>query len=96
MNNSVYWSVIEDYLFGMPELLQGPLRVTIEHDAPVALGDKLEIIAHVHPAGSTEQFGAGAVRSHCYNAHIRGRRRDQSRRRDLRALTESPVQQFAY
>ena len=24
----------------------------------MALGDKLEIIAHVHPAGSTEQFGA--------------------------------------
>jgi acyl-ACP thioesterase len=24
----------------------------------VALGDKLEIIAHVHPPGSTEQFGA--------------------------------------
>ena len=35
-----------------------PMRVTIEHDAPVALGDKLEIISHVHPAGSTEQFGA--------------------------------------
>jgi len=32
--------------------------VTIEHDAAVALGDKLEIISHVHPAGSTEQFGA--------------------------------------
>ena len=32
--------------------------MTIEHDAPVALGDKLEIISHVHPAGSTEQFGA--------------------------------------
>jgi acyl-ACP thioesterase len=32
--------------------------VTIEHDAAVALGDKLEIIKHVHPAGSTEQFGA--------------------------------------
>jgi len=24
----------------------------------VALGDKLEIISHVHPAGSTEKFGA--------------------------------------
>ena len=31
--------------------------MTIEHDAPVALGDKLEIITHVHPAGSTDQFG---------------------------------------
>ena len=39
-------------------MVKAPLRVTIEHDAAVALGDKLEIIAHVHPAGSTEQFGA--------------------------------------
>ncbi len=63
MNNSVYWSVIEDYLASHPEqhteLLGGPFRVTIEHEAPVALGDKLEIISHVHPAGSTDQFGAG-------------------------------------
>ena len=58
MNNSVYWSVVEDYLFSNPELLHKPIRVTIEHDAAVALGDKLEIISHVHPAGSTEQFGA--------------------------------------
>ena len=58
MNNSVYWTVIEDYLFSYPELLKGPLRVTIEHDAPVALGDKLEILSHVHPAGSTDKFGA--------------------------------------
>ena len=57
MNNSVYWSVVEDYLATMPEMLKAPLRVTIEHDAPVALGDKLEIIKHVHPAGSTELFG---------------------------------------
>jgi acyl-ACP thioesterase len=57
MNNSVYWSVIEDYLASHPELLRGPLRITIEHEAPVALGDKLEIISHVHPAGSTDQFG---------------------------------------
>jgi acyl-ACP thioesterase len=59
MNNSVYWSVIEDYLWSFPELLKAPLRVTIEHDAPVALGDKLEIISHVHPAGSTDRFGDG-------------------------------------
>jgi acyl-ACP thioesterase len=57
MNNSVYWSVVEDYLFKAPELLRAPLRVTIEHDAPVALGDKLEIITHVHPPGSTDKFG---------------------------------------
>jgi acyl-ACP thioesterase len=57
MNNSVYWSVVEDYLAATPELLRGPIRVTIEHEAPIALGDKLEIIAHVHPAGSTDKFG---------------------------------------
>ena len=32
--------------------------MTIEHEAPVALGDKLEIISRVHPAGSTDQFGS--------------------------------------
>jgi len=58
MNNSVYWSVIEDYLASCPELLKAPLRVTIEHDAAVALGDKLEIISHVYPPGSTDRFGA--------------------------------------
>ena len=57
MNNAVYWSVVEDYLYSSPELLSAPLRVTIEHNAPVALGDKLEIINHVHPAGSTDLFG---------------------------------------
>lgn len=61
MNNSVYWSVVEDYLFNHPEMLAGPLRVTIEHDLPVALGDKLEIISHVHPAGSTDKFGPDLV-----------------------------------
>ncbi|MGO9155743.1 acyl-ACP thioesterase domain-containing protein [Mycobacterium sp.] len=59
VNNSVYWSVIEDYLASHPELLAAPLRVTIEHEAPMALGDKLDVISHVHPAGSTDQFGAG-------------------------------------
>jgi Acyl-ACP thioesterase len=48
MNNSVYWSVVEDYLSATPEQLNAPLRVTIEHEAPIALGDKLDIIAHVH------------------------------------------------
>ena len=42
-----------------PELLGSPLRVTLEHEAPIALGDKLEILAHTHPAGSTDRFGAG-------------------------------------
>ncbi|MCV7384923.1 acyl-[acyl-carrier-protein] thioesterase [Mycolicibacter longobardus] len=59
MNNSVYWSVVEDYLSSYPELLAAPLRVTLEHDAAVALGDKLEIVSHVHPAGSTDIFGPG-------------------------------------
>jgi acyl-ACP thioesterase len=58
MNNSVYWSVIEDYLASHSDLLDRPLRTTIEHEAPVALGDKLEIIAHVHPPGCTDQFGS--------------------------------------
>lgn len=57
MNNSVYWSVVEDFLHANPELLAAPLRVTIEHDLPVALGDSLEIIRHTHPAGSTDRFG---------------------------------------
>jgi acyl-ACP thioesterase len=61
MNNSVYWSVVEDYLASTPELLRAPLRVTIEHDAPIALGDKLEIISHVHPPDSTDKFGPELV-----------------------------------
>jgi len=61
MNNSVYWSVVEDYLASHAELMSWPLRATIEHEAPVALGDKLEIISHVHPAGSTDQFGPNLV-----------------------------------
>ncbi len=31
--------------------------MTIEHDAAVALGEKLEILSHLHPAGSTDKFG---------------------------------------
>jgi acyl-ACP thioesterase len=58
MNNSVYWSVVEDYLSASGEPLREPIRITLEHESPVALGDKLEIIAHVHPAGSTDQFGS--------------------------------------
>jgi acyl-ACP thioesterase len=61
MNNSVYWSVVEDYLHGHPELLKGPLRVAIEHDLPVALGEKLEILSHVYPPGSTDAFGESLV-----------------------------------
>ena len=58
MNNAVYWSVVEDYLSTRPELLGSPLRVTLEHEAPIALGDKLEILADTHRAGSTDRFGA--------------------------------------
>ncbi|MCW2649182.1 MAG: acyl-ACP thioesterase [Mycobacterium sp.] len=61
MNNSVYWSAVEDYLSSTPELLHVPLRITIEHEAPVALGDKLEIMAHRHPAGTTDQFGSALI-----------------------------------
>ena len=86
MNNSVYWSVVEDYLAASPELLRGPIRVVIEHDAAVALGDKLEIVAHVHPPGSTDQFGDELAKKTVTNAHICGRRRDEGRRVDLRPL----------
>ena len=61
MNNSVYWSVVEEYLAAMPEMMSAPLRVTIEHDLPVALGDKLEILRHAYPAGSTDKFGPDVV-----------------------------------
>ena len=57
VNNSVYWKVVEEFLAPHPELLDAPLRVTMEHDAPVAHGDKLEVLLHVHPPGSTDQFG---------------------------------------
>ena len=63
MNNSVYWERDRGLLLASQSRtsLAAPLRVTIEHEAPVALGDKLEIISHVHPAGSTDQFGPGLV-----------------------------------
>lgn len=58
VNNSVYWKVVEEFLAPQPELFESPpLRVTIEHDAPVAFGDKLEILLHVYPPGSTDKFG---------------------------------------
>ena len=57
MNNSVYWSVVEDYLAGYPELMTHSLRVTIEHESAVAFGDNLEIVVHVYPPGSTAIFG---------------------------------------
>ena len=57
MNNSVYWSVIEDHLHHHPGLARYPMRATIEHDAAVALGDKMEILSHTYPPGSTDKFG---------------------------------------
>ena len=57
VNNSVYWKVVEEFLAPHPELLEAPLRVTIEHDAPVSYGDKLEVLLHVYPPGSTDKFG---------------------------------------
>jgi hypothetical protein len=58
---AVFWSVVEDYLCTGTEPLSAPLRVTIGHQAPIALGNKLEIITHLHPAGSTDEFGPGFV-----------------------------------
>ncbi|GFG73419.1 acyl-[acyl-carrier-protein] thioesterase [Mycobacterium botniense] len=59
MNNAVYWAVVEDYLAAHPALLKAPLRVTIEHEAPVALGDKLEILSHVYAPGTSDRCGPG-------------------------------------
>jgi len=38
MKNAVYWGVVEDHLSATPEVLNASLRVTIEHEAPIALG----------------------------------------------------------
>jgi acyl-ACP thioesterase len=63
MNNSVYWSVVEDYLSATPELLTAPLRVTIEHEAPIALGDSwrslLTSIRPVLPTSSGRDWSTG-------------------------------------
>jgi acyl-ACP thioesterase len=58
VNNAVYWKVVGEFLAALPELTDAPLRVTIEHDAAVAYGEKLEILSHVYPPGSTDKFGA--------------------------------------
>jgi len=64
MNNSVYGASSRTACSANPEL-RTSRSVTIEHDLPVSLGDKLEIISHVYPAGSTEQFGARTGGPHC-------------------------------
>jgi acyl-ACP thioesterase len=52
---------VEEDLAAEPEFLSAPLRVSIEPDLPVALGDELEILRHVYPAGSTDKFGPDLV-----------------------------------
>lgn len=61
MNNAVFWSVVEDHLHTGPKPSATPFRVTIEHQAPIALDTKLEIATHLHPAGSTGEFGPGLL-----------------------------------
>ena len=56
MNNSVYRTSSRTTWRPTPTL--ATRCDTLEHEAPVALGDKLDVISHVHPAGSTDQFGA--------------------------------------
>src|SRR5258707_14361964 len=57
MNNSVYCSVIEDYLEPHLDLATWPLRTTIEHEPPVAVGHKLESLSHGHQHASSDKFG---------------------------------------
>ena len=54
MNNSVYWSVVEDYLYNNPELLSKPLRVTIEHDA--AVGQLQRLFAAFGDGSSADDY----------------------------------------
>lgn len=35
--------------------------MTVEHEAPVALGDKLEILAPARPAGCTDLIGPALI-----------------------------------
>lgn len=55
MNNSVYWSIVEDHLSRESETRSAPFRVCLEHDSAVSLGDKLEIITNVYEDGT--EFG---------------------------------------
>ncbi|OBI39702.1 acyl-[acyl-carrier-protein] thioesterase [Mycobacterium colombiense] len=50
VNNSVYWAVVEEYLRGQPRR-ESPFRVVVEHIAPVAPGDKVEVLVHTGPSG---------------------------------------------
>jgi acyl-ACP thioesterase len=86
MNNSVYWSVVENYLSATPELLRGPIRVTIEHEAPIALGRQ----AGDHRPRPSRRFHrqvrTRTGRPDCHHTHIRQRRRNQGHRIHLRPI----------
>ena len=70
MNNSVYWSVVEDYLYTQPELMAGPAarddraRPSGRVGGPV--GDHQARVS----GGLHRQVRCGTLRSRCYNAHI--------------------------
>ena len=87
MNNSVYWTVIEDYLYAHPG---AALRAAAGHHRARRRGGARGQAGDPGPCPSgrfDRQVRSGVDRPHCYNAHIRGRGRDQSDRRDLPALT---------
>jgi acyl-ACP thioesterase len=73
MNNSVYWSVIEDYLHAHPELLAGRCGSPSSTMPPVALGDKLEILStctgRERPTSSVPNWWIALLeRSHTWSA----------------------------
>jgi len=63
--------------------------VTIEHDLPVALGDELEIIKHVHPAGSTDLFGEELSTALLQRSHMQSATRPKPSR--ACSLPDPPV-----
>ena len=89
MNNAVYWSVVEEFLSTRPELLGSPLRVTLEHEAPIALGDKLD--PGPHPPGRFHrQVRHRTGRPRGEDAHVCRRRPNQSHCRGRRPLAARP------
>ena len=87
MNNSVYWSVVEDYLSATPELLRGPTRVTIEHEAPVALATSWRssrtCTRRARPISSVKSLRRGLLqRSHTWSATKRRPSRRSSHCKD--------------
>ena len=65
MKNAVYWGVVEDHLSPTPEVLIAPLRVTIEHEAPIALG---------YAGGCSRREGNG-IEGKSWNTSMRTSRR---------------------